>query len=614
MSTDKSINEENLFYEDIVKDVTDDYERRRDERLATERQWQLNVNFLNGNQYCEINAVGEIEEVEKYYYWQNQNVYNHIAPVMDTRIARLTRIRPSMSVRAAGSDDSDLKTAKLTTSILNSTCARLKTSAIIHDATVWSEVLGTSFYEIVWDGDKGRTVGELDGKEIKEGDVRVEVVSPFEIFPDCLAANSLGECKSIIHARAMHVDDVEKRYGIRLQGEDVGVFTLSESDAGIMGETVAHDRVVVIERFERPSEKYPSGRVIAVAGDTLLYMGDLPFLNGENGSRDFPFVMQKSIAVAGKFFGISVIERLIPVQRAYNAVKNRKHEFLNRISMGVFTVEDGSVDVDELAEEGLSPGRVVVYRQGSRPPSLMNPGSVPIDFTYEEERLTNEFILISGVSEFSRTSNIGSNISSGTALQLLIEQDDTRLSATAEEIRRATKEMAQHIIRLFKQFADDERIMKVAGENGKVETYYFTSGDISSDDVVFDTENELSYTPAQKKSAVYDLLNTGLLNDESGKLSDRTKSKLLEILGFGSIDNVRDIDQLHINKAELENMSGFTEDIEVDEYDDHEIHIEEHTRFLLSAESEDMRKDKAAKERMLNHLRAHKKFFAAESE
>ena len=45
-----------------------------------------------------------------------------------------------------------------------------------------------------------------------------------------------------------------------------------------------------------------------------------------------------------------MIERIIPVQRAYNAVKNRKQEFLNRLSMGVITVEDGSVDTDDLAE------------------------------------------------------------------------------------------------------------------------------------------------------------------------------------------------------------------------------------------------------------------------
>ncbi|MBR1867942.1 MAG: hypothetical protein IJ800_05120 [Clostridia bacterium] len=592
------------FYEDLVKEVEEDYDRRREDRRLIQRQWELNVNYLEGKQYCEINGIGEIEESEKDFYWQGRSVYNHIAPVVDTRIARLTRVSPIMSVRAAGADEGDIKTAKLTTSILNSTCARLDFNSLIRTATEWSEVCGTAFYEITWDGERGKILGEVDGVEVKEGDIGIKVVSPFEIFPDCLAAEGIEDCKSLIHARAMHVDDVEEKYGVKLKGKDVGVFSLSEKEGA--GETVAKNRVVVIERFERPSAEFPNGRVITVAENTLLYLGELPFKNGEDGKRDIPFVMQRSIPSAGKFFGTSMIERLIPLQRAYNAVKNRKQECLNRISRGVVTVEDGSVDVDELAEEGLSPGRVVVYRQGSQPPSLMNPGNVPNDFNSEEDRLTSEFILISGVSEFSRTSQVGASLSSGTALQLLIEQDDTRLSATAEEIRKAVKKAAKHIIRLFKQFADKGRIMKIAGENGKIETCYFNSSDISSDDVVFDTENELSYTPAQKKNAVYELLNSGLLNGADGKLNERTKTKILDILGFGSIDNTADINRLHVTKAETENMGGYKKDIEVDEYDDHEIHVLEHTRFLLSAESDDVRKDPERKRRALEHLRAHK--------
>ena len=88
-------------------------------------------------------------------------------------------------------------------------------------------------------------------------------------------------------------------------------------------------------------------------GGKLLYKGPLPYQNGERGERIFPFVKQDCLRLPGAFFGSSVVDRLIPVQRAYNAVRNRKHEFLNRLSMGVLTVEDGSVDTDELTEEGL---------------------------------------------------------------------------------------------------------------------------------------------------------------------------------------------------------------------------------------------------------------------
>ena len=63
-----------------------------------------------------------------------------------------------------------------------------------------------------------------------------------------------------------------------------------------------------------------------------------------------------------------LVALLIPYQRAYNAIKNREVEYINRQSMGILFVEDGSIDVDDLCEDGLSPGKIVVYRQSSNAP------------------------------------------------------------------------------------------------------------------------------------------------------------------------------------------------------------------------------------------------------
>lgn len=65
-----------------------------------------------------------------------------------------------------------------------------------------------------------------------------------------------------------------------------------------------------------------------------------------------------------------LVDRLIPCQRSYNALKGRYAEYVNRLSVGVVVAEDGSVDTDALAEEGLVPGKVIIYRQGSMPPKI----------------------------------------------------------------------------------------------------------------------------------------------------------------------------------------------------------------------------------------------------
>ena len=590
------------FRDEVLSDLFADFYSRQDERRKLEKQWELDLEFLAGNQYCEISPRGEVEEEEKYYYWQNRGAFNHIAPIIDSRVAKLTKMKPIMSVKAAGAEESDVKNAKLATALVNSSYQRLSLGDVISKTTGWSESCGTGFYFIGWNPDAGKLLGEVDGKKVFEGDVVVESVSPFEIYPDSLCYENIESCESIIRARAMKTADVERLYGITVAGEDVKVFGV---DKAATGKSIVHDSVLVVEKYERPTADFPDGRLIVACEKTILYMGELPYINGVEGRRGFPFVKQNSIDKAGCFFGMSMVERLIPVQKAYNAVKNRKQEFLNRLTMGVVAVEDGSVDTDELAEEGLSPGKIIVYRQGANPPALMGTGTMPTDLNREEDRLLNEFILLSGVSEFSRSTDVAAG-TSGVALQLLIEQEDARLNAVTENVRSAIRETAKQMIRLFKQFATSTRLLRTAGEQGKVELYYFNSSDLGSDDVVFDTENELSYTPAQKKSAVYELIDAGLLTDDTGKLSERTKAKLLEILGFGSIDNTLDIESLHINKADEENLSEFKKPIGVDEYDDHELHIAEHTRFLLSAESEGVRKNPETKENALEHLRAHK--------
>lgn len=65
-----------------------------------------------------------------------------------------------------------------------------------------------------------------------------------------------------------------------------------------------------------------------------------------------------------------LVARLVPLQRAYNAIKNRKYELINRLSFVNLIVEDGSVDLDDLEDDGLCPGKVLVYRQGASQPII----------------------------------------------------------------------------------------------------------------------------------------------------------------------------------------------------------------------------------------------------
>lgn len=616
----------NKYEEDLdaklVKDVLEDFALRQHERKSFENTWQLNLNFFMGNQYCYISPSGEILDVGKQYFWQEKEVYNHIANLIEIRLSKLSRVRPSLTVIPFSDDERDIACAKTSKKILKSVSHSLNMSKILSQGTMWSEICGTVFYKVDWNNGLGKVIGKNDlGMDIKEGDVEVSVISPFEIYPDSNTYNNVEDCMSIIYARSFHKDVVKNTWGVDVEGKDVDVYSLDNlSVAGGLGYTtlsnsmakkLKKDQVVVLEKYERPTIDYPNGRLIMIAGDKLIYNGELPYLNKAENQRGFPFIKQTCIPTPNCFWGTSIIERCIPVQRAFNAIKNRKHEFINRLTMGILSVEDGSIDVENLEEEGLSPGKVLIYRQGSNSPKLLSSESLPIDFQSEETALLNEFINISGVSDLIKSSSVSSGSISGVALQLLIEQDEIKLVSSAEEIRYSAKEIAKQILRLYKQYAIMSHTSRLIGDNGSIELFYWKGSDINSEEVIFETENELNETLAQKRSMIFEILNAGLLHDENGMLSNSMRSKVLEQLGFGVWETSQDIKALQTNNATKENLHLIMEEDIKDpqEIDDHDLHVSEHIAFMLGSEYEKAtKKNNKINDLMLKHVRMHRRF------
>ena len=590
--------------EELVAEVQADFKRRQEERRAIERGWQLNMNFLSGNQYCDVNSLGEIESDAGGYYWQEKRVFNHIAPAVDTRCCKLTGIRPKLAVRAASEDDDDRRSAKLASAILAATCEDCDVDGAISAATVWSEACGTVFYKIIWDSYAGNEIGRtFDGASVREGKIRLQVVPPFEIYPDTLSEQSLANQPSIIHARAVPVADIYAAYGVKIAGRDIEEYAQSRaSGKSATTPAVKHGYEVVIERYIRPDCQYPDGRLTIVAGDKLLFDGALPYINGENATRTYPFAVQYCVPLAGSFFGTCIVDRLIPVQRAYNAVKNRKHEFLNRIAMGMIAVEEGSVDTDELLEDGLTPGKILIYRQGGTPPEMLTLGSVPSEFTVEEERLEEEFDKISGTSDITQRANAFTSVTSATGLQLIIEQDEARLNVCYEQIKSALKSIGKMMLRLYRQFASSLRLIRFSAGNDALSALSFKGSDITGDDVVLEADSDINMTPARRRATIYDMIDKGLFSDENGKLNPAVKMKLLQSLGYNGFTGGRDIGELHRRRCAEENAElKRGGDVAVKVYDDHAAHVEEHTAFLLTEKLTDEQEA-----RICAHLFEHK--------
>ncbi|MEG1646746.1 MAG: hypothetical protein RR374_05220, partial [Clostridia bacterium] len=146
------------YYEDLVKETLSDFEKRQQMRKPLELQWRLNMNFLCGNQFAEITANGDVNDFGKQYFWQSREVFNHIAPIIETRLAKLNRVKSKISVRPFSNDDSDINTSKLSTKILASIMEENKLSDLLSLGNLWCEVTGSCFYKVIWDSEKGAKI------------------------------------------------------------------------------------------------------------------------------------------------------------------------------------------------------------------------------------------------------------------------------------------------------------------------------------------------------------------------------------------------------------------------------------------------------------------------
>ena len=103
------------------------------------------------------------------------------------------------------------------------------------------------------------------------------------------------------------------------------------------------------------------------------------------------------------------------------------------------------------------------------------------------------------------------------------------------------RSLAKIWLRLYKQFAGSARIDRVVGANGQVSALYWKASQITSDDVVHETENELSQSLSQRRQMIFDLIARGIFTSPQGGLSERTKARLLNMLGLGDWENAADM-------------------------------------------------------------------------
>lgn len=618
--------------EDFEQFIQNEYTRRMEERRIFESQWQLNITFIENNQYAEIHKVtGEIYVPEKRYPWELRDSFNHVAPIYETRLSKLNRNRTVMVAIPGSPEDSDVSSAKIATKLLAYNQDEQHMEEIVSEATAWSEATGTAFLKNIWNQDRGKFLPDPtdpQGGIFAIGDVETVVCSPFEILPHDILKPRLEDQFSLIHVKAWPIDSdhvqslkelAKQTRGeeINVQAEDVQAVTIGRGFSVVSGTSIPkfavqrlRDRVRVIEYYERPCRKYPKGRFAIVLSGKLVYSGQLPYQTDDE-VPDLPFVKVDCIRRTNCFWSKSVVERLIPIQRRYNALRNRVAEYLNRVGIGQWTAEEGTVDIDMLTNE---PGIVIEHSRGSRAPSPVVFTSLPGTFRDEISDLRREFEDISGVHEVSQGRvPSGANNPSGIMVAQLQEQDDTRISTTIRYLDTAISKTGKQWLQRYRQFAVERRAFPVVGRNNSIHMYHFDRTSLRSHNVKIQNTAALAMTPAARRETVLSLLDRGMFNDpQTGALTPEGKQKVWQMLEFGNWEDFDEDKAIPEARAMWENvLMSEGRRVNVHPWEDHLSHLSVLNRYRQTDEFYELLESEAGQQIAAlfeQHAQAHMAF------
>lgn len=596
-----NIEGQTVYADDIVGYINEALEERRGDRMVFELQWTLNGNFLAGHQNCEMDVnlrrITDEENVE--LRDRERRVYNRIAPIMETRQAHLGSVTYDMVINPRTYESDDYAKAAVSTKLLSYCKQNTDFAHKMRRVIAWAELTGTAYTMSWWDAERGEVIAfeekvaddgiTAEERPIRAGDLDFGIISSYEVFPASLTVEDIADQHDIIIEQVRDVGAVYDLYGLKLEGERVESYVLTPIAKGTTGhgqnnvtlgmekETI-ENAVRVVTYLENPSRDYPKGRIAIVIRDKLVFYGDLP-------GGVMPLVAIKAKAVSGQFYGKSVIQDLIPLQRAYNKVRNKKQDFIDTIANNPIVMDNGAVDnMEDLEMYGIESGSVIMVHPGLNGPQILEYPAPPAIVESEQQGLEAQMEYTAGVSQMMVYGNTPTGVTSGTAIENLQQIDNTRMSLTADNIRDGVVQMAKIWLKLYKSYAAGYRVLRITGNEESGSVAVWTREDINSYDVEYTAENELRNSADQKKQDFLAAYQSGLFTDANGVNGQEVKRVGRELFLKGNTETLS-MDELQQKYARRENTYLSAGVIpKRGRYDNDEIHLDEHIRYAISRE------------------------------
>lgn len=597
--------------------VSDQYKKCKSQMEPIKRQWYMNMSFYKGDQYVDF-INGSLIKIPTYSGKARVTV-NRIKPVVRTEVSRMTTQEATAEVVPASSEEADILAAEAAEAVLQSVRGRLNLQRVLRESAWWCSVTGIGYVKVHWD--KSYEAEDSNG-QVVYGDHCYTSVSPFNVMVPDLLVQDIEDQPYVLNVFTKSLEWVRLRYP-EVFGKDYKPTVISSNEImetqylntkSSQANSATPDSCLIIEAWIKPGATplLEHGGLVTMVDDIVVNAVDtgLPYKHGQ-----FPFAKMESIQ-SGSFYPTSVIEDLIPIQRELNRTRSQMVEARNLMSRPGFFYRTGSMDPNKVTS---STGQYIDIRPGAEFPQPIPLPQMPGYVEKMQEDALRDIEDISGQHQVSK-GNAPSGVTAGTAIQFLQEADNSYMATTHASVEDCVQKIAFQTVGLAVEYWDSERLVKYVGKDGAISAKYLKGADLKTGtDIRIEGGSSLPTSKAGRIALFMDLMNRGFLPPQDG----------LELMKLPSMKAYWDISKVDENQAKRENLAmselpvdqiqkarqqaemaamggmdpmamgmdpmenpGMAQQmevanepfVEVNEWDDHEVHLRFHENFMKSQE------------------------------
>lgn len=507
-------------------------------RQPLENQWKLNLAFYKGKQYAYFNRATRrleslpIDDGEKPRY-RVRLVSNQIISGAQSLVAKLTKTRPEIYAEPGSGGDADVKAAQMAGTLFEYWWSEKNMDDKLEEALLWAIVAGQGWWKIRWDPQAGKSMKFMldpNGKPITDdtikdlfrgqlmsmniqpqetvvylGDVAIDVLSPFDVFPDP-AVKNWADAKYAFCVHNLDPDEVYSRWKVRVESDSTAAPPDNLLPMSNAPDAQKPDVVSVHYGYFKPSPIMPKGRLVVFTKNRILEDGPWPY-----PFHDLPFVKFPGVRVPGQVYDSSVVEHAIPLQKELNRTLSQIVEYKNLTVKPRVWAPTGSISTRLTTE----PGALYEYNPiGDHRPEIEKLPAIP---PYVFEHLANiknsleDVFYITDVTE----GTVPPNVEAGIAIDLLQEMATDRVAPIIKLLENALAQAGQLMLMFAQKYYIEPRLMKIQGSGGSIQVKRFTQADIDgSISIRARTGSGLPRTRAGKQALILNLVSSNIMDPQ----------------------------------------------------------------------------------------------------